>query len=214
MDKSLKIFIIVVLLLAVVVTIILVMANKPKNSKNLKSRFDELDNCHDICFEKFPFQWQAEKRQNCMNTCLPDEGLNKNLSGWEDKFGQCLDQKCDTDKCFMECDNKIKRPLPPVEPLKPERSRFNSDEDFYRALDEFNIALDEFNAYDFEYKSKLYPNYVAMLIECKQSCDNKVPEGCKKKCCEEAKECDKMTVEREQKNCKMSCSNFRNVRRM
>ena len=192
MDKSLKIFIIVVLLLAVVVTIILMMTNKPKNSKNFKSRFDELDNCHDICFEKFPFQWQSNKRQDCMNTCLPDEGLNKGIN-WIDKFTNCVDNKCNIEKCYNLCDTQV---LPP---LKPERSRFDSDEDFYRSLDEWEIS---------------YANYLKFRENCYNECNADDTGTCRQKCCEDAKMCDAINGEKDKMKCKASCESVCVMKRM
>src|SRR5579862_2186149 len=99
MDKGLLAFIIVVIILAIVATVLLSVFLKPKNTQKFKvGRDDELEKCHDICFEKFPFQWDFDDRQQCLSECLEDEKLMKSQNtlnlNWIDKMSQCVNQKC------------------------------------------------------------------------------------------------------------------------
>jgi hypothetical protein len=179
-----KLFVIV--LIGVLVVISLVLLLNPKKPKTFKSRFDELDNCHDICFEKFPFNDRdsVENRQQCMTECLPDL-MNKNMSNsnWVDKFNMCVDQRCNLEKCYNVCDVSI------IPPMKPERSSYTADEDFYEALDKWEIN---------------YANYLESREKCYNDCNVDLSGPCRQKCCENAKMCDSMDTKK-MESCKDSC---------
>lgn len=189
MDKSLKIFIIIVILLAILATVLLSIYNKPKTFKG--KRYDALEMAQEYCFKQFPHQYDYDDRQVCMTEFLKNQDLmmkyNTANINWIDKFTTCIDQNCNLEKCFNACDMTI---LPPV---KPERSGFVYNEDFYNALNEWEQIL--------------MPAYKIAKNKCLSECDKDMSGTCRKKCCEDAKMCDTMNGEKDKKNCKKSCEN-------
>lgn len=188
MDKSLKIFIIVVILLAILATVLLsVFLKKPKESfsnwdkdKSFKgSRYDELESAQEYCFKKFPHQWEHTDRQNCITEFLNNGNNN---------FVSCSDQKHNLKNCYITCNTNIRAPI------KPERSGYLHDEDFYNALN--------------EWEQLLVPAYKIAKSKCVKECNGGVDGECKKRWCEDSKGCNSMNEKQDKMNCKKSCEDF------
>lgn len=187
----------IIIIFAIIILGILILNWWIKSSvPNFKSsRIDELTDCQDYCFEQYPYQWQFTERQKCITNCLKPKQLKQD---WIDNFNTCLNNKCgNKEKCMNTCDTTI---LPPINPVIPDPKQYSSDE-------EYQQALDKFNTYDFEYKSKLYPDYLLMKESCYAECNSS--DLCRQKCCEEAKMCDSMKDKKEMENCKLGCSMMR-----
>ena len=90
MNESIKRVIIGIVIIVVLIFVGIVIFKK-KDPKLFKSRMDELDDCHDICFEKYPFQWQVEKRQSCLTSCLSNDKMSKKTKDWIDEFNNIND---------------------------------------------------------------------------------------------------------------------------
>lgn len=202
MEKYIYILILAIIIIILIFTLPHLLKNNTKSFK--ASRIDELTDCHDYCFELYPFRspWDTEgneKRQQCLTQCLKPKSKNSN---WVDDFNTCMNNKCgNKEKCLNICDTTI---LPPPKPMMPDRNQYSSQE-------EYEMALDKFNTYDFEYKSKLYPDYLKMKDKCIEECGDS--SMCQRGCCEEAKKCNSMKDEKDMKNCKLSCSMMRMKRR-
>lgn len=92
----------------IIVAIIIVILLTNKSSRKLplfKARMDELDQCHDTCFEQYPFAWQNNKRQNCLTDCIKDEKEENEKKNDNYDFEQCVADTCgDIDKCDLIID--------------------------------------------------------------------------------------------------------------
>jgi hypothetical protein len=93
-----------------VIVIVILLTNK-KTKLTFKARMDELDTCHDTCFEQYPFAWNVRKRQRCLDDCIKiDENENDNNN--EDYNEQrCIDEQCGTiDKCdlFVDAEERMR----------------------------------------------------------------------------------------------------------
>jgi len=184
MKESTKKVIIAIVIIAVLIFIGLMIFKKKGGPKSFKSRMDELDDCHDVCFEKYPFQWQAEKRQVCMTNCL-SSNTNTKTNSWVEDYNTCVDKKCGSpEKCHNECDKSH------IPPKKPERSQFASGKEFSAAMGMY---------------PNLYNIYLAEFQKCHMSCDSGDMGTCRKQCCIESKQCDNINDEPDRMKCIQSC---------
>lgn len=118
--------------------------------------------------------------QNWNNNFYPSREANNFIS--------CADQKHNLKQCYNICITNIRAPI------KPERSGFLSNEDFYNALN--------------EWEQLLMSGYKIAKNRCVVKCNEGPDRECKKKWCEDSKMCNSMNEEQDKMNCKKSCEDI------
>jgi len=183
MNKVKKVLI-VILILSVVGLSIYFLTKKKENYQTTS-----LSDCDRVCLNTYPNDWENFERNMCQTRCRMNDRQkmmsgNNNKNNWIDDMNLCIDQKCNVEKCYNNCDITV------IKPVKPERGAFVSDEEFYIELDKYKIQ---------------YGDYLEQREQCYIKCSNDVSGECREKCCVDAKLCDQMKNEKEKSNCKMSC---------
>lgn len=183
MDTKLKKVLIAILVVATSGLVIYLLTKKKENYQSTS-----LSDCDRVCLNTYPNDWEGWERNMCQTRCRMNDRQKmmsgNNRQGWIDDMNLCIDQKCNIEKCYNNCDTSI------MKPIKPDRGAFTSDEDFYIELDKYKLQ---------------YADYLEQREQCYISCGNDVSGECRKNCCKSAKLCDQMKNEKEKENCNMGC---------
>lgn len=102
----------------IIFIIVIIVLNKKEENKLNKFTFTnnnqegrrEAEECFDTCFDKYPYNFQGEKRQNCMDDCIDDNEViptpltdYKVNDDWRNLYQRCVHDTCG-DKCLNGCD--------------------------------------------------------------------------------------------------------------